>query len=164
MGGIDLDPATSDAQQERAEVEAAKYFTIQDDSLGQPWRGRVFLNPPYARGWIDRFVEKMLAAYRDGELLQGILLTNSATETRWWQQAGNCCAAVCFCKGRVRFLKVGADGTLTPGNSAPTHGHTVFYFGPNPTRFRQVFSTLGLVFPAARDRDRCFECYCFHQE
>jgi hypothetical protein len=149
MGGIDLDPATSDAQQARAAVKAKRYFTIGDDGLNQPWRGRVFLNPPYARDWIDRFVAKMLTAYRSGEMPQGILLTNSSTETKWWQQAGNSCAAVCFCKGRVRFLKVGADGTLTRGKSSPSHPHSIFYFGADPTRFVQVFSTLGLVFPAA---------------
>jgi phage N-6-adenine-methyltransferase len=148
MGGIDLDPATSDAQQACSPVKVADYFTIENNGLDKPWNGRVFLNPPYARGWVDRFVEKMVASYRTGELQQGILLTNSATETKWWQHAAGHCDALCFCKGRVRFLKV-MNGALTRGNSAPSHPHSIFYFGGEAARFVQVFSAIGLVFPSA---------------
>src|SRR5262249_7627129 len=50
MGGIDLDPASSDRQQAQATVKAARYFTVENSGLEQPWLGRVWLNPPYARG------------------------------------------------------------------------------------------------------------------
>ena len=66
LGAIDLDPASSAAQQAHATVKATRYFTIADNSLEQRWRGRVFLNPPYARGWIDAFVDKMVSAYQAG--------------------------------------------------------------------------------------------------
>lgn len=145
MGGIDLDPATSDAQQACASIKAANYFTMQNSGLDKPWRGRVFLNPPYARGLVDQFVEKMVAAYQMGEMQQGILLTNSSTETKWWQHAAQHCNAVCFPRGRVRFLKV-KDGALTRGNSAPSHPHSILYFGPEAPRFMRVFSAMGLVF------------------
>ena len=105
MGGIDLDPASSDAQQAQALVKAKQYFTIANNGLERPWHGRVWLNPPYARGWIDLFVEKMVTSYRSGEMSAGIMLTNSATETRWWQMAAGACDALCFRRGRVRFLK-----------------------------------------------------------
>ena len=49
LGAIDLDPASSAAQQAHATVKATRYFTIADNSLEQRWRGRVFLNQPYAR-------------------------------------------------------------------------------------------------------------------
>ena len=49
LGAIDLDPASSAAQQACAAVKATRYFTIADNSLEQRWRGRVFLNQPYAR-------------------------------------------------------------------------------------------------------------------
>jgi ParB family chromosome partitioning protein len=145
MGGIDLDPASSDAQQAKATVKAARYFTIMDNGLERPWRGRIWLNPPYARGWIDLFAAKMVRSYEAGDMRMGIMLTNSATETRWWQAAAAACDAVCFCKGRVRFFKV-VDGSLTTGASAPSHPHTLFYFGPDTARFVNVFGRFGLVF------------------
>jgi hypothetical protein len=30
------------------------------DGLAQSWQGRIFFNPPYSRGEIDKFVEKLL--------------------------------------------------------------------------------------------------------
>ena len=146
LGAIDLDPASSDAQQAQAPVKAANYFTVENSGLDRPWCGRIWLNPPYARGWIDRFVEKMVQSYRSGEMRAGILLTNSATETNWWQMAASGCDALCFRKGRVRFLKL-VNGSLSTGGSSPSHPHTLFYFGPDTTRFVCVFRRFGLVFP-----------------
>jgi ParB family chromosome partitioning protein len=141
-------PASSAAAQALAPVKAAQYFTILDNSLERPWPGRVWLNPPYARGWIDLFVRKLvISCCWSGETQAAILLTNSATETKWWQSAAEMCRAVCFHKGRVRFLKE-VDGKLTTGSSAPSHPHTLFYFGPDPARFADVFGRFGLVFPA----------------
>jgi phage N-6-adenine-methyltransferase len=146
LGAIDLDPASSDAQQALSPVKAASYFTILDNGLERPWPGRVFCNPPYARGWIDVFVAKMVASYRSGEMQAGILLTNSATETNWWQTAASTCDALCFRRGRVRFLKA-ENGILTTGKSSPSHPHTLFYFGPDTASFARVFQVFGLVFP-----------------
>ena len=127
-------------------MKAANYFTIDTNGLEQPWRGRIWLNPPFASGWIDRFVAKMVESYRSGEMEAGIMLTNSATETKWWQTAAGACDALCFRKGRIRFLKV-VDGALSPGKSSPAHPHTMFYFGPETKRFAHVFGRFGLVFP-----------------
>jgi ParB family chromosome partitioning protein len=146
MGGIDLDPASSDAQQAQAPVKASQYFTVENSGLERPWCGRVWLNPPYARGWIDLFVNKIVTSYQSGEMCTGIMLTNSATETKWWQTAASACDALCFRRGRVRFLKV-VNGTLTTGSSAPSHPHTLFYFGPDVPRFVRIFGRFGLVFP-----------------
>jgi hypothetical protein len=40
-------------------VPADEHFTIEDDGLEQPWRGRVWMNPPYSRAtpWVRRFIE-----------------------------------------------------------------------------------------------------------
>jgi hypothetical protein len=87
----------------------------------------------------------MVSAYRSGEMQAGIMLTNSATETKWWRMAADACDAVCFPRGRIRFLKL-EDGVLTPGRSAPSHPHCLFYFGPDAAQFESVFRRFGKVF------------------
>lgn len=50
---IDLDPASPYP----ATVLARKHYTKEMDGLSKPWRGNVFLNPPYGREvslWIDK--------------------------------------------------------------------------------------------------------------
>lgn len=54
LGGIDLDPATSETAQQK--IKAGKFFTLADDGLKQEWQGRVWLNPPFAQPHIADFV------------------------------------------------------------------------------------------------------------
>jgi phage N-6-adenine-methyltransferase len=141
MGQIDLDPASSLPAQEH--VKAKSYFTIEDDGLRQQWRGRVFLNPPYAMPHIKLFVAKMVQAFSDGEIDEGILLTNNATDTAWFHLAADTCAGICFTKGRISFLQA-RDGELLE-KASPTHGQAFFYFGPRLDRFHEVFIEFGTV-------------------
>jgi hypothetical protein len=82
-----------------------------------------------------------------GDMSAGILLTNSSTETNWYQRAAAACDALCFPKRRIRFLKV-VDGALMRGSSSPSHPHTFFYFGGDVKRFAQVFGRFGFVLRA----------------
>jgi hypothetical protein len=141
MGGIDLDPASSEAAQNH--VGATAYFTRDDDGLAQRWYGRVFLNPPYAMPTIREFTAKMVTSWTDGDMDEGILLTNNATDTEWFHMAARACAAVCFTRGRISFLQA-RDGELLE-KTAPTHGQAFFYFGPKGQVFEKVFSQHGIV-------------------
>jgi phage N-6-adenine-methyltransferase len=137
LGAIDLDPASSAAAQ--ATVRAARFFTRDEDGLRHEWRGRIWLNPPYAQPDIVHFVDKLLAEVNAGRATEAILLTHNYTDTGWFHAAAGQCAAICFTRGRIRF--VGASGEI----AAPTQGQAFFYFGAGPDRFRGSFGSFGFI-------------------
>ncbi len=63
MGAIDLDPASH--AEANLTIKAARFFTEDDDGLAQPWRGRVFLNPPGKKGegLVPKFWMKLVESY-----------------------------------------------------------------------------------------------------
>lgn len=137
MGGIDLDPATSEFANRT--VRAKAYFTAQDDGLVQPWPiCRIWMNPPYAQPLMGQFAEKMAQEVERGS--ESVVLVNNATETTWFQRMASVCSAICFPKGRIRFL----DQQGNPANS-PLQGQAVIYSGPNVDNFDDEFSKFGLV-------------------
>ncbi len=134
LGGFDLDPASSPIANEA--VQAARFFTAEDDGLSKEWAGRVWMNPPYAKGLIDEFAAKFAHHAHAGDIT-GIVLVNNATDTKWFETLAQAAAAICFPTGRVRFLK--PDGE----RGAPLQGQAILYFGRNRLRFFRVFRELG---------------------
>jgi len=137
LGEIDLDPASCAAANEV--VRAKTYYTIEDDGLTQPWHGRVWMNPPYGRGLVDRFVTRLCECIETGDVTEAIVLVNNATETKWAQALLNVAAAVCFPSGRIRFWNPDKE------NASPLQGQALFYVGPNPGVFAARFRPLGKV-------------------
>ena len=132
LGGIDLDPASSELANQT--VKAAKYFTADDNGLNHEWHGRIWLNPPYSSGLIEKFVDKLLASTFDA----AVVLTDNATETRWFKRLADNSSAIVFTTGRINFFK---GGTQEAGS--PTRGQTFFYFGSAPDRFFATFQQFG---------------------
>lgn len=137
LGDIDLDPASSTVAQEI--IGAREFFSVQDDGLTKPWRGTVWLNPPYSQPAIMDFVSKLVSEYSNGNVTSAILLTHNYTDTLWWHHAAKASAALCFTKGRIRFID--EDGE----ECSPTQGQTFFYYGTEAALFMNVFEQFGFV-------------------
>lgn len=116
MGSIDLDPASTDKANEV--VKASKYYTEDDNGLLLPWYGNVWLNPPYARGMVEQFIDKLIQEIVLERITQAIVLTNNATETKWFHRFAPYLDAICFPKGRIKYWnpdrdsKVGLQGQM----------------------------------------------------
>ena len=146
MGGIDLDPASTLTANEF--VRAKRYFTERQNGLTRRWSGRVWLNPPYSRGELSKFVDRLLEYLEKGAVTQACLLVNNGTDTAWFRSAADAALAVCLLYGRIHFLR--ADGTPTDG--APRfYGQAVMYFHTDPDpdalqRFAGEFVDYGRVY------------------
>lgn len=137
LGGIDLDPASSDKANET--VDAARFFTAEGDGLAQEWPvGRVWMNPPYAQPHVSRFCDRFAEEMRRGST--GIVLVNNATETAWFQSLARECSAICFPSSRITYI----DEDGNPSGS-PLQGQAFFYFGDDPEGFAGEFSAFGVV-------------------
>jgi hypothetical protein len=106
---FDLDPASPAGG--LPWVPARKIYTAADDGLTQPWKGRVWLNPPYGPG-IGRWLERL------AEHGNGIALVFNRSDTKWWQRVIPYASATCFIRGRLRF--VGPDGQYAGSSPAPS--------------------------------------------
>lgn len=136
MGGIDLDPASNETANEI--VQAAEFYTLEDDGLSRLWKGRVFLNPPYGR-LAGQFVERLVDDFGLGQVTAGIVLVNAhCTDTAWFQCLWD--GVLCFTDHRIDFYR---PGSKTKNQS--THGSAFAYFGPEPERFAVEFATFGPI-------------------
>ena len=135
MGGIGLDPASSKTA--NSKIRADQIYTADDDGLTHPWHGRVWMNPPYAKGLIDKFCAKLREEYEARRVCDAIVLVNNATETAWFQDLAEVASAVCFPRGRVVFW-----GPVERGSTA-LQGQAILYLGDQSEDFCSRFSRIG---------------------
>lgn len=139
MGGIDLDPASCELAQKT--VDAAKFYSIEDDGLRHEWCGRIWMNPPYSKDLCVLFINKLLDEIDYGRVKQACVLVNNATETGWCQRLLEVAEAVCFVAGRIRFV----DKSGKPANS-PLQGQLIAYYGSDADLFVSTFARVGVSF------------------
>jgi DNA N-6-adenine-methyltransferase (Dam) len=147
-GGISLDPAS--CARANYTVRATHYYDMGANGLIQPWFGDVFLNPPYDN--MPAWVDKLLDEFNRGMIRQAILLSNTSTETKWFDTL--CCPGnrtepvFCHVTGRIKF-RSGTD----KNEDDPRYASTFTYFGFNKVKFYQVFSRIGKIFKLAGEQD-----------
>lgn len=135
MGAIDLDPASSEAA--NVVVNAARFYDESDDGLTQAWKGRVWMNPPYASRLVGPFIDKLTAEYDGGNVTEACVLVNNATETEAFQQLISFASALCFPKRRIRFWYPDRP------SFSPLQGQAIAYLGENVTTFLREFAVFG---------------------
>jgi ParB family chromosome partitioning protein len=138
LGTIDLDPASSALANET--VRASTWYGVEHDGLAQRWQGRVWMNPPYARGLIERFVERLMECHVAGDVPDALILVNNATDTRWFHHLQSAphrhTLALSY---RVKFV--------SPEGRDPNamQGQVLVYLGSRRAEFALAFSAHGVV-------------------
>lgn len=137
FGVIGLDPCSN----ANSLVGAAEEWSLErdGDSLPKDWTGYglIYVNPPYGSEIVP-FARKMQDEGKRGAEI--IALLPARTDARWWQHHITSARAVCFWKGRLKFL--GAP------SSAPFPS-ALAYWGPRPERFADFFGDAGWVVQTA---------------
>ena len=131
LGSIDLDPASCSIANET--VKAATFYSADDDGLSKEWTGKIFMNPPYSKDLIEKFVDKLI----DSSFDEAITLTHNCTETNWGSKLLKNATAVAFPIGRIDCKTPSGDG------GSPKQGSMICYFGNNTKKFIDVFSRIG---------------------
>lgn len=137
LGDIDLDPASCEEAQ--LTVKAQRYFNEQQNGLCHAWYGRVWLNPPYSKVLVKKFIAKFLMEWDAGRIIEAIVLTHNFTDAVWFHDLAAIADCICFTQGRVKFDHPG--GAV----SKPPHGQAFFYFGPKVELFKQTFGRVGFM-------------------
>ena len=115
LGPFDLDPCFL-PNGVRPWNTAAKHYSEIEDGLKQPWKGRVWLNPPYGREttkWMKRMVEH-------GD---GIALVFSRTDNRFFHDyIFPYAQSLFFTRGRISFCdRTGKQSTGSAAGSVFVH-------------------------------------------
>lgn len=121
-----------------ADEWCTRFHTV--GGLTRPWRGFVWMNPPFGGRngiipWLDKF-------FAHGN---GVALTPDRTSAPWWQSAARKADAVLFVAPKIRFIP--GPGAKA---SAPAQGTTLMAAGPRGVaalRNAQA-AGLGILFPA----------------
>lgn len=133
MGEIDLDPASCEFANKT--VKAKQFYSKENSGLEVSWEGNVFMNPPYSRDLLPAFVDKFVEHFMSGQIKEGIVLVNNATETKWFQKLMGVCQQVCFVTGRIKF--VSEKGI----KCTPLQGQAILYFKQKSVEKKETFET-----------------------
>ena len=137
--GIGIDPCSNATSIVGARTELR--LDRGHDGLAVPWggHGRAYVNPPYTRRDLPRWIRKVVHEARLG--VEIILLVAARVDTKWFAPLWTA-DAICFWRGRIVFI-----GAV----SGATFPSALVYFGSRAADFDDHFRSLGqVVFPNAQ--------------
>jgi hypothetical protein len=161
MGGIDLDPASH--EEANRIVKAKRFYTVEDNGLTQPWRGRVFLNPPGAKDdagdrLVPQFWKRLVSDFVTGDVEQAIWIGFSLEQFQTLQifDVSPLDFSLCIPSKRIafveneakkaeRFARLKARGKVPTERSSPSHAGYICYLGRNLSKFVTEFGPFGAV-------------------
>jgi len=134
-GEIDLDPASCHKANRR--IRALGYYSETASGLDvrRPWRGRVWMNPPYG-DLAPEFARRLVREYAAGHVTAACALFDVRHTSALWfvETIYPTVTALGVTRGRLQF-EPGREGQIR-GAQQPSAGHIVVYFGPAPDAFR----------------------------
>jgi transcriptional regulator with XRE-family HTH domain len=145
VGGFSLDPCASTRDRRKARVKAKILLTEGDDGLSVPWRGKVFVNPPYSRG-LSEWVRKCFEESHRGCIVVGLI--PARPDTHYWHDYVAAHADVFMLRGRLKF----GDGE----NSAPFPS-CVAVWGADSGLIARLSSALAGAWHVPRQKHMLFE-------
>jgi DNA N-6-adenine-methyltransferase (Dam) len=106
LGPFKTDPCAADP---RPWDCAEHNITAAQDGLRRPWRGYVWLNPPFEQYIVGHWIERL------AEHGNGIALLHARCEARWFVPCWQHASGILFLGTRLKFCR--ADGSEQPYNS-----------------------------------------------
>jgi hypothetical protein len=104
LGPFDLDPCA--AYKRPWDCAGIGYIA---NGLDKPWADRVWLNPPFDRYEVGRWIRRL------AEHGSGTALLHARTEAAWFEPIWERASAILFMADRIKFCR--PDGTEQPANS-----------------------------------------------
>ena len=115
-------------------IPATRFITIATDGLAVPWRGFVWMNPPFGpRNGISPWLRKF---FDHGN---GLALAPDRTSAPWWQAFAPRADAILFVAPKLKFIDVHG----TPGKS-PAQGTCLMAAGLQGVEALRRAATAGL--------------------
>lgn len=106
LGPFDLDPCAATDRP----WDCARHNYVEDaDGLSLPWHGLVWLNPPFDRYLVGKWIQRL------ADHGNGIALVHARTEAEWFRPIWRQADGILFLDKRLKFCR--PDGTEQPANS-----------------------------------------------
>ena len=131
-GQFDLDVASPGPS--ASPIPARRHFTMADDGLALPWYGKAFMNPPYGRVVLPKWIEMARAEVESGRAEIVIALLPSSTGNLYWHNhIADGKARYKFLRGRLKFGS---------GSGSATFSSVVVWWGGTDTMHRRIEEAL----------------------